>query len=392
MSAVATINQHFKIADKDQYVISKIIQRLQIKDLDAEYFAGEIASQLNIDKSNALAITAEIKRIILSPLRKELSDYGIDITLLDKFQMPLIKPKVLSEVRSPASVASTTSTAASTAPAAPAGPKIISETFEATATGAPKIVAAGMPPKAPTPPAAPQPKLQAVTSQTAAGLSVSTSSLVPNKNFAASTPQAPKLRMDKGWSKEAPQDPVVKLGVITPSIPVPGNSTAVSKNMPSAQPTGQAQGGQSPAFTPKTMSEFERLDMMKKSTAAVPPPVMLHEISKPATIQQSSDFHIATGMQNQINKTTVPPPMPVKSAVIEFGGAPAPKVVHYTQYQATATPPPTIGMTGPRNVTEISAMPAAAPMPPRPTPPMPSKPSAQQDAKVIVKDFLGPQK
>jgi hypothetical protein len=72
--------------------IAKLIQRIQIKDLAPDYFSGELATELQLDRDKATHITSEIKKNIFAPIRKNFADYGIDIDLLDKFQMPVTKP------------------------------------------------------------------------------------------------------------------------------------------------------------------------------------------------------------------------------------------------------------------------------------------------------------
>jgi len=68
-----------------------LLARLEIKDLEPDYFAGELSEELKMDRDKALGISAEVKRTILGSVKKELSDIGIDISLLDKFQIPVIK-------------------------------------------------------------------------------------------------------------------------------------------------------------------------------------------------------------------------------------------------------------------------------------------------------------
>jgi hypothetical protein len=90
-SMVRTINQHFNIQKADKTVIPKLLARLEVKDIEPDYFAGELSEELKLDRDKALGISSEIKRTILGPLGKEFSDFGINISLLDKFQIPAIK-------------------------------------------------------------------------------------------------------------------------------------------------------------------------------------------------------------------------------------------------------------------------------------------------------------
>ncbi len=88
---VQAINQRFNIQDKDMSVLALLLARLEAKDIAPDYFAGELSEELKLDRDKALGISAEVKRTILSSLSKEFSDFGIDISLLDKFQIPTIK-------------------------------------------------------------------------------------------------------------------------------------------------------------------------------------------------------------------------------------------------------------------------------------------------------------
>jgi hypothetical protein len=88
---VRTINQHFKIQKASETIIPKLLARLEVKDIEPDYFAGELSEELKLDRDKALGISSEIKRTILGSLNKEFSDFGIDVSLLDKFQIPIIK-------------------------------------------------------------------------------------------------------------------------------------------------------------------------------------------------------------------------------------------------------------------------------------------------------------
>lgn len=266
----------------------------------------------------------------------------------------------------------------------PVGPKIIAENFTAKPITPPK------PAFAPRPPAKPQ----QVTSQ-AVPISAVNSTLAPlNKNVA--TPTAPVSKPaantnDKGWSRQGSQDPVIKLGVITPNIPAPKPAAAPVKT---PTPT---------TTTPvKTMSEFERLDMQKKGTmppsspiqpltssttqmptpapkAPEPAPVMLHQINMPAGNEKTQNFQINGGMQNQMGRVPNQVPMPNRPAVLEFGtpsaassALPTSPTPQQPQKMAPAM------SAGPRQITEITAQPPKPPIPP--ATPMPQ-------SKVVVKDY-----
>lgn len=88
---VQAINQRFNIPEKDWSTLPILLARLEARDVAPDYFAGELADELKLDRDKALNISAEVKRNILTPLKKEFSDFGIDISLLDTFKIPAIK-------------------------------------------------------------------------------------------------------------------------------------------------------------------------------------------------------------------------------------------------------------------------------------------------------------
>lgn len=95
---IKSINQHFNLINKNQKnVIPQLILRLEIKDLEPQYFSGELSHKLGIDKDKAIIIVNEIRRIILNPIKKYLEDYDIDIGLLDKFEIPIVKVQKISD-------------------------------------------------------------------------------------------------------------------------------------------------------------------------------------------------------------------------------------------------------------------------------------------------------
>jgi len=121
---VQAINQHFNIQEKDQTVLPILLARLEAKDLEPDYFAGELSEELKFERDKALGISAEIKRTVLGPIKKELSDIGVDISLLDKFQIPAIKglsPSVVAAAAAPKMIQDVGP--AASMPAAPAAPK-----------------------------------------------------------------------------------------------------------------------------------------------------------------------------------------------------------------------------------------------------------------------------
>lgn len=295
---------------------TKLIQKLQIKEIGPEYFAGELAAALKLEKNNALLVSGEIEKSIFMPIRKDFSDYGIDIDLLNKFQIPAIKSAPASNV-----------TQTSPAP----GPKIIAQGFEAKLNASPAV-----------------PKPVAITMPIISSIATSPK---PQPTTPPTPPQAApiaKPNQDKGWSKQGQQDPVVKLGIITPSIPKPTPATSI--------PVGPQPMTPMPN-TGRSVSEFDRLDYenkgigvppVKTTVTPIPPPpqfrpsepkpqptsipipkpptaqpapMMLHQVGS-APSETASRFQVDQKMQNQIN-STVPPtsnPNTAKPAVLEFAG------------------------------------------------------------------------
>jgi hypothetical protein len=349
------------VPDKKIYDVARITGYVLMGFLHPEDVAEELHETIGVDQKTADSIEAELNKRIFAPLRQD----------IDKVYAPISKfeagPKIVQEVKPPQAPAiipspapkPTASVKPTTPPATPA-PKIISETF----TAAPKIT--GMP-------------------------------LGSNANKPSQAPAPAKSPSDAGWSKAAPlRQPVVKLGAITPGLPIP----------PAAKPSPVQPGaGQAPA---KTMSEFERIDMMKKgpvsqaaaapkpsampsSSIPTPPPVMLHETSK--STAQMPEFQFKTGTENQLTGKSPGASLPTKPAVLELGDTPAatpstPKSSNYSEYKTPEN-------TGPREISEVKTpgqvtapppKPPAPPMPPK-SPTSPTQASAQKD-KVIVKDFL----
>jgi hypothetical protein len=86
------LEKQFNLPTGSAGTIAKLIQRLQIKDLAPENFSGQLALELNLEKNKALLIVDEIKKAVLLPIQKELENYGVDVTLLDKFNPAVPKP------------------------------------------------------------------------------------------------------------------------------------------------------------------------------------------------------------------------------------------------------------------------------------------------------------
>lgn len=368
------------IPDPKIHDVARIAGYVLMGFIHPEDVAEEVQAAIGVDQKTAATIQSALNQRIFSPIRQD----------IDKIYAPLTKsqaglqtgPKIIQEIKpsqpAPAVVAAAPALAKPTQPA----PQIISQTFNAT----PKFGVAPV-------------GLQQLQQQ-------------QPRPQQPQPPAQPAAASDKGWSTRA-QGPVVKLGAITPGIPSPSSRGPSMSGTPNSAMSPKPPAFQTPSQqTPqKGMSEFERLDMMKKSTAApgtvpppqasaaTPPPMMLHEVSN--TAAQSPDFRFKIGMQNQMPTKPPQTPPPAKTAILEFGKAPsptaststptiqssAPKTVHYSEYK-----PPVAATTdsGIRQISEFTAQPSA-PVPP--TPPVPTVPMAQPPkGKIIVKDFLEPTK
>ena len=155
---VRTINQHFNIPQESETVLPKLLARLEVGDIEPDYFAGELADELKLDREKALGISAEVKRTVLGPLKKDFSDIGTDISLLDKFQIPTIKglspstavtktdaPKIIQDVSvAPPKPTSLPSVGWSQMAPPPAAPKATPAPASAAASASPRPTAVAM--------------------------------------------------------------------------------------------------------------------------------------------------------------------------------------------------------------------------------------------------------
>ncbi len=89
ISHIKKFGSKFNINPTKQSIIPKLILRVGIKDLEPKYFAGRLSMELEMDKGKATAITAEIKKNIFLPIKREFLDYGIEIERLDEFEIPI---------------------------------------------------------------------------------------------------------------------------------------------------------------------------------------------------------------------------------------------------------------------------------------------------------------
>jgi len=85
---IREIGRQLNLGGEHETAIAKLLLRLEIQDLEPQFFAGELAQRLGIPKERALVIAAEIRKVILDPVKREFSEYGVDIFLLDEFRIP----------------------------------------------------------------------------------------------------------------------------------------------------------------------------------------------------------------------------------------------------------------------------------------------------------------
>jgi hypothetical protein len=309
---VQAINQHFNIPDKDTGVLPILLARLEAKDIAADYFAGELSIELNSDRDKALGISAEVKRTILDPIKKDFSDFGIDISLLDKFQIPAIE---------------------GLKPSTPSGnsPKIIQDIGSLSSSIVP-------------PPSTPKPTPIATataTSQTIDGVATLKSTAIPNSNIVPTASSKTNRLSDIGWSRSRTADPVVKLDITQPptSAPAPKPMATPSAATPmQKQPQNISQQPAAPAKP--TLSEFDRLNAMKKvlttpmatppaiapaptpavpTAPAEPAPFILHQDTSFTASTQNAAFKISTPQANaDMHLSSFKPQSTVKPAVLEL--------------------------------------------------------------------------
>lgn len=94
VDVIGKINESLGIKEEDekrQRIIPRLLLRLEIKDIEPQKFTGEMAAELSLEKNKALSLSHEILRLILLPVKNDLREYGVDINLLEKFEMPAIK-------------------------------------------------------------------------------------------------------------------------------------------------------------------------------------------------------------------------------------------------------------------------------------------------------------
>lgn len=298
---VRTINQHFNIQKADETIIPKLLARLEVKDIEPDYFAGELSEELKLDRDKALGISGEIKRTILGSLNKEFSGFGINISLLDKFQIPAIKglsPSTISVVVGAPKIIQDVSTAV---PLPAQKPVTFSDVgwskMPTTAAPAPvgqssaPVVAPTLP--RPTTIPAPTPVAQAKPAELAPMMLHEDTTFKPaekNEGFTLSKPSATaEMHMGVGMSQAPARPAVLEFGgmkIPVPKPPTPATGGAYhggfgigSRNVSQIMPAIPVPIPKPP--TPITMPSA----LMSASSVPLPqppkPPAPPSQISKP---------------------------------------------------------------------------------------------------------------
>ena len=290
---VRTINQHFNIQKTNETVIPKLLARLEVKDIEPDYFAGELSEELKLDRDKTLGISAEVKRTILSPLNKEFSDFGIDISLLDKFQIPIIKglsPSVVSAAIAAPKIIQAVNTAAPTPSQKP---------ITLSDIGWSKMPASSIPPR-PVAIPVPTPAAQAKPAEPAPMMLHEDTTFKPaekNEGFTLPKPNASaEMHMATGTSQAPIRPAVLEFGGA--KIPVP-NPTATTTS-------GAYHGGfgSSLSSTPITGAGSRNVSQIMP-TVPVPIPKPPAPLTTPSATSASTN--------------SVPmPPQPPKSIVKDF--------------------------------------------------------------------------
>lgn len=321
---VGSLTEKNNLPNEKNPLVADAVGHVLLGLIHPEDLEKELEDIASVSPDVAKSLSHDFAIRLFDPIKNDLAKIYAPL-LRDQEKEPII-PKVVPEVKLPISPKSTP--ASSVPPKPPTGPQIISQAYTATPNLGSLPLASNRNMAAP----APSPKPSA-------------------------PPPSANSTSDTGWSRRAPQGPTVKLGAITPPVPMP----AVAK-------------------APQTS----------------PAPKIIHEQSSLPT-QTTSGFQLKTPVSDQM-ATTMPKPSAAPPARFEFNAPPKPPaapspVVHYSDYQAPAAP---------RQITEITAG-LQAPMPPMPpkspafpiapaplpTPPNPQAPRPQiPQGNVIVKDFL----
>lgn len=425
-------NYKFSLPEGSSATVKELGQELIIKDIAPEYFSGELATALSLEKDTAVRITSEIKKTIFSPIEKDLANYGINIALLDNFQMPGAAPasnsqKIIRDINSSVVPTITPLPVNKMAPpvttsdigwskAQPSAPTAKLNIPQGPVQQAP--VRPTPPPVRPTIQQAP-PAARPPIAQTPAPASV----MPPARPAVTPPPTQPAPQSPAKPSTPAPTDRSVSEFArlkITPRSPLTGPSTSPAPAPTIVRPVATVpppQVATVPAQPTKPVAAAVQSAQPAKTaagTAIDPPPVMLHEDTKFTAAEKNAGFTLARpggGAQISLNTTQSKPV--ARPAVLEFGGTPSapkpsapnpvpPQKQNYSEFKRSLSSAPTEN-SGPRNVSQIlppAPVPPAPPTPPasqisvpvprppqKPTPP-PQAPQPPQKEKVITKNFL----
>lgn len=355
-SIIDTINQRFNIQEKDRVVLPTLLVRLEAKDLGPEYFTGELSSALTIDKNKALGISAEIKRLILDPVKNDFGNIGVDISLLDKFQVPIIKPPALNVSTNENLKINSNQTDVMTPKPAILSDIGWSKQPQTTPTAPAAITKTATPPPVPTPTPisvpVPKPIAPAPAPEPAPVMLHQDTAFKPAEKNVGFTLTKPQSGAEMSFGKSPAQTP------IRPAVLEFGSSTG-GANKPTPKPS-VPEFKSAPITAPTASGGSRNISQITAPTASpVPPPSPISAVPKPPA-----------------------PPTPPKPSVIKnFTGGSIP------------TPPP---VPRPPKTSVSPQMPIPQPpQPPKPPaspfasiPKPPAPPTPPQNNKAIVKDFL----
>lgn len=317
---VENTERQFNLPGGSSGIISKLIQRLEIKDVEPRYFAGELSLKLKLDKDRALLISAYVARTILSPVKKELADEEIDISLLEKFEIPPIVKSQPNAASGPVLVLDVGPTPAA-APAAPARAAVNSMSVPTR----PEIV---------------------ITASATPGWSTTPTQPAGKSNQPSMPPPAPPAKPasppEKGpvseFERLASQSGQ-KAGTSIPAAATTMPAPVIIHSDTSFKPQQKVPDFHLPVST-------ERFDMTRPTSAPIAKPAML-----------------------ELGNATLPKKI-----------TSTPRIVHYSEYKSPSPETPTIPKNsvpptsqGQRRFTEVTLPP---PIPKPPTPPSPPAPPA----------------
>jgi|SRR3989344_483917 len=80
---ISELNKRFNFTGGKIGVIPRSTLRLEVKDLSPKNFTETISNELGISPSSARGLAKEISQKILEPMKRQLLDWGVDISLID---------------------------------------------------------------------------------------------------------------------------------------------------------------------------------------------------------------------------------------------------------------------------------------------------------------------